>query len=454
MKLVHAQDRYPSQFSRDLLSTAASTLFTAILYTERINLTGDVRLVEYFIVAFLPFMWLLILFTRGAFDKRRLLNQTSTYTNIFVAGIESFLVIASANYVLHFALSRVFIFVSVLTLMITAILNRFMSTLFLSSRKVPVVRRTFFVGSKSDYAQIAERVEATFGQYSEIALLPSSVMRSMDHLIIELAKYSEIERIVAVVFPVDASLSADYLAAIRHRQDLSNITFLIPNPTFGLVGISEFAPSGDFLSLSPLRKDSAGNFFKRIFDITFSLCAIIFSLPFMVIAAVLIKTTSRGKIFYFSERIGLDEKKMLFPKFRTMYSGSDEFRGEVLGSSDGDIADKYKSDPRITPIGRVLRRWSIDEFPQFFSVLRGTMSIVGPRPILQEELPLIPKEAFYRFTVKPGLTGLWQTKGRKLVAWEERMVLDMQYVEKWSLSNDIVLILRTIGSILRGDGAY
>jgi hypothetical protein len=270
MKLVHAQDRYPSQFSRDLLSTAASTLFTAILYTERINLTGDVRLVEYFIVAFLPFMWLLILFTRGAFDKRRLLNLTSTYTTIFVAGIESFLIIASANYVLHFALSRVFIFVSVLTLMITAILNRFMSTLFLSSRKVPVVRRTFFVGSKSDYAQIAERVEATFGQYSEIALLPSSVMRSMDHLIIELAKYSEIERIVAVVFPVDASLSADYLAAIRHRQDLSNITFLIPNPIFGLVGISEFAPSGDFLSLSPLRKDSAGNFFKRIFDITFS----------------------------------------------------------------------------------------------------------------------------------------------------------------------------------------
>jgi lipopolysaccharide/colanic/teichoic acid biosynthesis glycosyltransferase len=454
VELIHVQDKYPTQFSRDLITTAASTLLTAVFYTERINLSGNVRIVEYFLVAFLPFIWLLILFTRGAFDKRRLLTQPSTYINIIVAGIESFLIIATANYVLHFALSRVFIFVSVLALVATALLNRVTSTLFLASSKNPVVRKTFFVGTRSDFAQVKVRVEATFSPYSEIALLPTDVKKSVDHLIKELAKYSATERIVAIVFPRNATLSAEYLAAIRHRKDLSNITFMIPNPTYGLVGISDFAPSGDFLSLSPLRKDAAGNFFKRIFDITFSMLAIIFSLPFLIIAAVLVKTTSRGKIFYISERIGLDEKKIRFPKFRTMYSGSDEFRGEVLGSSDGDIAEKYKIDPRITPIGRILRRWSIDEFPQFLSVLAGSMSIVGPRPILQEELALIPKEALYRFTVKPGLTGLWQTKGRKLVLWEERMALDMQYVERWSLSNDIVLILRTIGSIIRGDGAY
>jgi lipopolysaccharide/colanic/teichoic acid biosynthesis glycosyltransferase len=121
---------------------------------------------------------------------------------------------------------------------------------------------------------------------------------------------------------------------------------------------------------------------------------------------------------------------------------------------DEDITARYRDDPRITRVGRVLRRWSIDELPQLIHVVTGRMSLVGPRPLLVDELPLLVDSDHRRHMIKPGLTGLWQVSGRKDVEWDERMRLDLWYVENWSPALDLVIVLRTFRAIVTGHGAY
>ena len=137
-----------------------------------------------------------------------------------------------------------------------------------------------------------------------------------------------------------------------------------------------------------------------------------------------------------------------------MRQGSDAFRLDIVGRPDEGMSERYKSDPRITRVGRVLRRFSLDELPQLWCVLKGSMSLVGPRPILPEEAPQLGDFHFRRQIAKPGLTGIWQVSGRKDTSWEERMALDIKYVQDWSLALDLILIAKTIRAIISGEGSY
>ena len=141
-------------------------------------------------------------------------------------------------------------------------------------------------------------------------------------------------------------------------------------------------------------------------------------------------------------------------RLRQQRHRADERRDEIIGLPDEAILDRYRRDPRITPFGRFLRRWSIDEMPQVVNVILGSMSLVGPRPVLLEEMPLLGDADHRRHLTKPGLTGLWQVSGRKTVDWEERMRLDLDYVEHWSPALDLVIVAKTAKAILVGEGAY
>jgi exopolysaccharide biosynthesis polyprenyl glycosylphosphotransferase len=193
---------------------------------------------------------------------------------------------------------------------------------------------------------------------------------------------------------------------------------------------------------------------KRTLDIVFGVMLFCAFLPFMAVAAVAVKVSSRGPVLYFQERVGRGGQIIKVAKIRTMYVGADKMRAEVIGRPDDAILDRYKRDPRITPVGRILRRWSIDEMPQVVAVIAGTMSLVGPRPVLVEEMPLLGDADHRRHLTKPGLTGLWQVSGRKEVDWEERMRLDLEYVENWSPALDLVIVAKTVKAVLVGDGAY
>ena len=177
-------------------------------------------------------------------------------------------------------------------------------------------------------------------------------------------------------------------------------------------------------------------------------------LPFMVFAAIGTFATSRGPVFYRQQRVGRGGELITVTKFRTMYVGADRERSDVIGDPDEQILDRYRDDPRITSFGRLLRRWSIDEMPQVVNVVSGSMSLVGPRPVLPEELGLFDDADHRRHLTKPGLTGLWQVSGRKEVDWDERMRMDLEYVENWSPALDVVIVAKTAKVVITGKGAY
>jgi len=200
---------------------------------------------------------------------------------------------------------------------------------------------------------------------------------------------------------------------------------------------------------------------KRVFDVIFSLFAIFITLPLMIPIALLIKLTDRGPIFYKQRRVGYKGKEFYIYKFRSMYPDADKRLKEILekdpkAREEWETTFKLKNDPRVTPIGRFLRKTSLDELPQFFNVLKGDMSVVGPRPVVKEELEKFYKDkAKYYLSVKPGVTGYWQVEGRSNIEdYKKRVEMDVWYVKNRSIWLDIKIILKTIWVMLTGKGAY
>jgi len=199
---------------------------------------------------------------------------------------------------------------------------------------------------------------------------------------------------------------------------------------------------------------------KRVFDITFSLMVMLLGLPIFAFIALAIKLTSRGKVIYFHERVGRGGKTFPCYKFRTMHEDADERLEEMLKNdqdlrSEWETTHKLKNDPRITPIGNFLRKASLDELPQFWNVLRGDLSVVGPRPVVQQEIiEHFGSKAIKILSVRPGLTGIWQVSGRSNTTYTQRIQLDERYVDNHSLALDIKLIMKTIPCMMNANGAY
>lgn len=202
--------------------------------------------------------------------------------------------------------------------------------------------------------------------------------------------------------------------------------------------------------------EGAQRFQKQAFDFCFSLAALIGISPLLVAAAIAIKLTSKGPVFYLSERIGIDGNPFTMVKFRTMTDGADTQIDHLLSlnESTGGMLFKIRRDPRVTPVGRILRRFSIDELPQFINVIKGDMSVVGPRPPLRREVENYDGDVKRRLLVKPGISGLWQVSGRSDLSWEESVRLDLSYVDNWSMAGDLVIIAKTLKAVFTSDGAY
>jgi exopolysaccharide biosynthesis polyprenyl glycosylphosphotransferase len=201
--------------------------------------------------------------------------------------------------------------------------------------------------------------------------------------------------------------------------------------------------------------DGPKRFAKRAFDLALAAGLLLLLAPVFLVVTVLVKAGSRGPVFYGQERIGLSGEPFTMLKFRSMVTDADAHLAELLaaqGTGDTPLF-KVKDDPRITPVGRVLRRYSIDELPQLLNVLRGDMSLVGPRPQRDGEVRLYDSKAGRRLVVKPGMSGLWQVSGRSNLSWEDAIRLDLYYVENWSIVNDLIILLRTARAVVTGDGA-
>ncbi|MCX6502426.1 MAG: sugar transferase [Microbacterium sp.] len=194
---------------------------------------------------------------------------------------------------------------------------------------------------------------------------------------------------------------------------------------------------------------------KRLLDIVTSLCALVPLALATPIIAAFIRLDSPGPVFFRQQRVGRDCRAFEIVKFRTMRQGAEaEIAGLQAANEGAGALFKIRSDPRVTRVGAVLRRYSIDEFPQFWNVLRGDMSVVGPRPPLPREVEAYDDPVFRRLYIRPGITGPWQIGGRSDLTWEQSVRLDLSYVENWSSAGDIGIMLRTVGVVARAKGAY
>ena len=209
------------------------------------------------------------------------------------------------------------------------------------------------------------------------------------------------------------------------------------------------------ISIEPVALNTRKLYLKRGLDVTLTLLAMPVALPLIALAAVAIKLDSPGPVFFLQERVGLRKHPFKMFKLRSMYTDAEERLKELehLNEAEGPIF-KIRDDPRITRVGRFLRKTSIDELPQLFNVLRGEMSLVGPRPMSVRDVELFDRGIQRkRFSVKPGITCLWQISGRSDLTFEQWLELDLEYIRRWSLWLDIKLLVKTLPAVLRGSGA-
>lgn len=201
-----------------------------------------------------------------------------------------------------------------------------------------------------------------------------------------------------------------------------------------------------------LRADAAA---RRALDLVVSGAALLLLLPLFAVIALLIRLDSHGPVLFIQRRVGKDGREFPVFKFRSMYTDAEQRLDILLGANErtGPVF-KMRQDPRVTRVGRVLRKCSFDELPQLLNILRGEMSLVGPRPALPREVALYSPEQHLRLSVTPGLTGLWQVSGRANLTFEQAMDLDLEYIRRQSFALNVVLIARTVPAVLTAHGAY
>jgi exopolysaccharide biosynthesis polyprenyl glycosylphosphotransferase len=253
--------------------------------------------------------------------------------------------------------------------------------------------------------------------------------------------------------PCERELVQNVLEQARiHSVDLR----IVPDMYNGLAWNSPIEYIGQFPTI-PLHcghVPELGLLFKRVFDLLFSVLCLILLAPILIIVAIAVKMDSHGPAFYKSERIGKKGRVFHCIKFRTMVEDAEERRADVLHMNERDgVLFKISNDPRITKLGRFLRKYSLDELPQFFNVLKGEMSIVGPRPPIASEVKEYKLNHLRRLDVMPGITGLWQVQGRQDPSFASYVSLDVTYIDNWSIWLDFKIIMRTVGVVFAGTGS-
>jgi exopolysaccharide biosynthesis polyprenyl glycosylphosphotransferase len=276
----------------------------------------------------------------------------------------------------------------------------------------------------------------------DLAGLEQILMRqAIDEVLIALpvrSRYGEIQRTIEIC--ERGGVPARYLADVFHCQRN---------------GKHQLASEPVIPVPAPISPDDGGLLVKRCLDILLGGIALVGALPVLVAAALAIKLTSPGPVLFLQERYGLNKRRFKMYKLRTMVAGAEAQQAllEARNEANGPVF-KIRDDPRLTRVGRVLRRLSIDELPQLINVLKGDMSLVGPRPLPMRDVSLFSEPALMRrFSVYPGITGLWQVSGRSELGFDEWIRLDLQYIDEWSLQLDLRILLRTLPAVVQGKGA-
>ena len=335
------------------------------------------------------------------------------------------------------------------------------------------IRRTLIVGTGKEAAAVTREINTNNKEWSvaiagyvslsprhlQNAAVPKTKILGQVENIGDILRNNVIDDVLIAINPdehlsvQDALLTCEAMGINIKVKEL--MTFLLRPRTRAML---DYIGNMQCISFVTYPARSLGLTLKRLFDIAASGLGLLFLIPLVFFpVAIVIKLTSRGPVFFRQERVGMRNRLFKIFKFRTMVINAEELKAKLLKKNENKngITFKIKDDPRITSIGRILRKLSIDELPQLFNVFLGQMSLVGPRPALPDEVKKYTDNYRKRIAVRPGITGLWQISGRSDNSDFDRWVaLDAKYIDTWSFGSDIVILFKTIPVVLKGSGAY
>ena len=383
-------------------------------------------------------LWLAALAVNGAWDARLLVAGTEYYVRVLRSTLIAFAGTGLVGFIGSVDAARPFVLFAFPLGTLVFIANRWVIRAW--ARSNAPVQRLVIVGS--NYADTRNALVAD--KALRIDVVDSRAMVSP----VEVGEWCRTTSADVVVIGANHGLSQYELRELMWTLDEEGVEVWFDAATqFIRTGKGVMIPSKltTLMVFDPVHLSDGQRLLKRSFDVVFAVVALVVFVPFVVVGALAILLTMGRPVVFVQKRIGRDGKLFSIWKLRTMKAGE---------SADAPVGmSKNPDDPHITAVGRVLRRWSIDEVPQFLNVLAGNMSVVGPRPRLPEEV-VSSSVTSRRLRAKPGISGPWQTSGRSLLSLTEADALDVNYVDSWSLLGDVVIVLRTIRVVVSGRGAF
>lgn len=413
--------------------------------------------------------WLLCLLVVGGYETQRISHGTREYQRVMRAAFDLAASVAIVGYLTAIAPTRTFLAIVLPSGVAIMTVLRFLVRKAVHRRRVAGrwCSKVLAVGTRESVAHLAEALRRN----------PFAGLKVVGACVEDAAVCEALASSVPVVGGIDEAeafaefLDVDVVAVAGFGLGPSRVRELgwaLENTRRSMVvapNLTEVA--GPRVHVSPVeglplmwvdQPQFAGvrQMVKRGVDVVGALMVLVAAAPLFLLIALGVRLTSRGPALYRSTRMGERGERITLLKFRSMYVDAEDRRDELLERNDfvGGTLFKMRRDPRVTPFGRIIRRLSLDELPQVFNVLGGSMSLVGPRPPLPDEVARYGPHAHRRLLVKPGMTGLWQVSGRSDLSWDEAIRLDLFYVENWSLTLDLAIIARTVWVVLTGRGAY
>ncbi|MEV8507489.1 exopolysaccharide biosynthesis polyprenyl glycosylphosphotransferase [Actinoplanes sp. NPDC051475] len=416
--------------------------------------------------ALLPVALLAVLVVSRAYERRFLFVGTDEYLRVFRGGVGLIATSAVVSYALELDLARSYVLAALPTAIVSAVVLRFAlrKRLHVKRARGENLRRVLVVGHELSVIGIARQLRRE--RYHGLEVVGACLPPHHDG-VVDLPVYGTFDDVANAVDAADADtvvvLSCPELdgAALRRlawRLERDEVDLIVASALIDVAGARTTIRPFDGLPMLHVehpRLHGGARVVKDLFDRFGALALLIAFGPLLLTVALCVRLTSRGPVLFRQVRVGRDGSEFRIFKFRSMYVDAEARLAELrhLNEHDG-VLFKIRDDPRVTPVGRWLRRLSLDELPQLLNVLLGQMSLVGPRPPLPAEVAAYADDVRRRLAVKPGMTGLWQVSGRSDLPWEEAVRLDLRYVENWSLSLDLVILLRTMTAVVRSSGAY
>jgi len=421
-------------------------------------------------------VWCLALALNKTWNPKLAGTGFAEYAITTKASFAVLVVVAFSSLSVKVDVSRSFVLGAFLLVTAGLVAHRWANRQWLLARRAKgqFVRQTILIGPKDHLLDMASRlVSAKHDGYQPVRAVVTSSAFSADEaktmaelglsvISYEDARLGEIHdySIDAVIVIGSDSISSSRMKSISWALEGTNVELIVAPSLVDFAGerVTTKSVAGmPFLFVETPKFEGFRFLLKTVFDMIFALLSLIVVLPIMLVTALAIFIEDRGSIFYAQSRVGQNGKSFKMFKFRSMVKNADQIHAELKAKADNQVNKrmfKNPNDPRITKVGKFIRRFSIDELPQIFNVFTGKMSIVGPRPPLASEVAEYSQNDHRRLLVKPGITGLWQVSGRATLSWEETVRLDLYYVENWSLSGDIFIIIRTFKAVLSRTGAY